>query len=73
MINPPQPQHDGTIRLSGNGSPGSFVVIYSATDPGASYWQRDVTVTVPPSGQWAVTRPGTVGGARLFYRAEMRE
>jgi hypothetical protein len=72
VINPPQPQSDGTVLLSGNAPPGSVVVIYRTTDVSESYWNRDVTVTVPGSGQWSIIRPGSAGGVTLFYKAEMQ-
>jgi probable HAF family extracellular repeat protein len=70
IINAPQILPDGTVFLSGSGPVGAVVSIYVTTDVQASYWKRDLTVTVPASGRWSVTRPGQVDGRPVFYRAE---
>ena len=73
LLNPPQRRPDGQVLLSGQAPYGSMVIIYSASNPLASYWKRDTVIIVPASGQWSVVRPGGPGNQPVFYKAEFFE
>ena len=73
VINPPEWLGNGNILLSGSGPQGAVVIIYSASSPRSSYWQRDSVVVIPASGLWSIIRPGTITGHAVFYRAEFFE